>query len=164
MALANGTKTTVHPPTAAEAAFRSLIRAFGLLERALHVHFQSFGISGSQWGVLRNLHRAEQAGEGGLRLTDLGQRLLVRPPSVTGIVGRLEQAGLVRRAGVPGDLRAKRVALTSEGRSLVERVLEVHTAKVAAVMSALTGDEQKHLHRLLTRLCDSLELPQRTDA
>src|SRR5947209_3784496 len=100
---------TVGPPATSEFAFRAFLRAVGLVERAMHSHFQGFGISGSQWGVLRNLHRAEEAGDSGLRLTDLSQRLLIRPPSVTGVVDRLEQAGLVRRSGVPDDLRAKRV-------------------------------------------------------
>jgi DNA-binding MarR family transcriptional regulator len=153
---------TVAPAATPELAFRAFLRAVGLVERAMHSHFQAFGISGSQWGVLRNLHRAEEAGDSGLRLTDLSQRLLIRPPSVTGVVDRLEQAGLVRRSGVPDDLRAKRVALTVAGRALVERVLAVHARKIARVMAGLSEDEQAELARLLTRLGDYLELPDRS--
>src|SRR5262245_43285253 len=102
------------PPAArpTESAFRELIRALGLLERVQQSYFAQFGLSGSQWGVLRNLERAEQEGLGGLRLTDLSERLLLRPPSVTGVVDRLERALLVVREGTPTDLRAKQVALT----------------------------------------------------
>ncbi len=157
----NTADTADRPPVTAEVAFRSFIRAFGLVERAMQSHFHRFGISGAQWGVLRNLHRAEAAGEGGLRLTDLSQRLLIRPPSVTGVVDRLEEAGLVLRASVPGDLRAKRVALTAAGRELVERVLTVHGRQVARVMGGLTGGEQQELNRLLTRLGEHLEIPTR---
>jgi DNA-binding MarR family transcriptional regulator len=124
----------------------------------MHEHFHSFGISGSQWGILRNLHRAEEAGEDGLRLTDLSQRLLIRPPSVTGVVARLEQAGLVIRKSIPDDLRAKRVALTAKGRATVERVLTVHGKKIARLMAALTLAEQEQLALLLTRLGDSLQV------
>ncbi|PWT83061.1 MAG: hypothetical protein C5B58_07105, partial [Acidobacteria bacterium] len=88
----------------AEGTFREMIRTWGLLERIMQTYFARFGISGAQWGVLRNLHRAEQEGLGGLRLTDLSERLLVRPPSVTGVVDRLERAGLVVRDGSPTDL------------------------------------------------------------
>src|ERR1700732_2583992 len=95
----------------AESAFRALIHTLGLVERVMQPYFASFGISASQWGVLRTLHRAEQEGLPGLRLTDLGERLLIRPPSVTGVVDRLERAGLVERAGSPFDMRAKQVAL-----------------------------------------------------
>src|SRR5438309_8825061 len=111
-AAANG---KARPP---ENAFRELIRTFGLVERVMQPYFAQFGISGSQWGVLRNLHRAEQDGVPGLRLTDLSDRLLIRPPSVTGVVDRLERGGLVVRDGSPFDMRAKQVALTAKGREL----------------------------------------------
>src|SRR5437588_1971942 len=109
----NGSQTS---PRTAESAFREMIRVFGLLERVMNPYFARFGISGSQWGVLRNLHRAEQDGLPCLRLTELGERLLIRPPSVTGLVDRLERAGLVVRDGLPTDLRAKQVRLTRSGR------------------------------------------------
>src|SRR6516162_5894518 len=102
----------------AEGTFRELIRTLGLLERVMQAYFARFGISGSQWGVLRNLHRAEGEGLPGLRLTDLSERLLVRPPSVTGAVDRLERAGLVTRGGSATDHRAKLVRLTPKGRNL----------------------------------------------
>src|ERR1051325_11096349 len=87
-------RTPSHPrskPTAAEQSFRQLIRTYGLLERIMQPYFARFGISGAQWGVLRNLHRAEQEGQPGLRLTDLSRRMLIQPPSVTGIADRLEK-------------------------------------------------------------------------
>jgi DNA-binding MarR family transcriptional regulator len=85
-------------------------------------------------------------------LIDLGERLLVRPPSVTGIVDRLEKFGLVVRTGVPTDMRAKHVALTTKGRELVERVLEQHTQRIDALMGCLTTAEQTELFRILSKL------------
>src|SRR5262245_53754258 len=103
---------------ATERTFRGLIRTFGLLRRAMKPYFERNGISGSQWGVLRALHKAEKEGVAALRLTDLGNRLLVRPPSMTGVVGRLERNGLVRRVASPTDQRSKHVKLTPAGRRL----------------------------------------------
>ena len=138
-------------------ALRALIRTFGLVERVMQPYFARFGITGSQWGVLRNLHRAESEGLDGLRLTDLGKRLLIRPPSVTGVVDRLERAGLLHRNGSPTDLRAKQVRLTDEGRALVERVLAEHGRQIDFVLGGLTKAEQAELHRLLNRLGGHLE-------
>jgi DNA-binding MarR family transcriptional regulator len=140
-----------------EGTFRELLRVFGLLDRVMQPYFAHFGISGSQWGVLRNLHRAEQQGVPGLRLTDLSERLLIRPPSVTGVVDRLERAGLVVRDGAPFDMRAKQVALTANGRELVERILSVHGRQIDAVLGVLSPDEQRELHRLLSLLEQNLE-------
>jgi DNA-binding MarR family transcriptional regulator len=150
--LANGRPA----PPAAERAFRNLIRTFGLLERVMQPYFARFGISGAQWGVLRTLHRAELEGLPALRLTDLSKRMLIRPPSVTGIVDRLEKAGLLVRRAAKDDLRAKQVALTERGRRLVERVLAVHERQIAKVMSALGAQEHEELDRLLSRLGEHL--------
>src|SRR5438552_11431198 len=112
------TKHKTRIPPVQERAFRQLIRTFGLLERVMQPYFARFGISGAQWGVLRNLHRAEQEGQAGLRLTDLGRRMLIRPPSVTGIADRLERVGLIVRRASETDRRSKQVALTEKGRQL----------------------------------------------
>src|SRR5438876_6901850 len=85
------------PTSLTDNPLREFIRVQGLMERVMQHYFGRFGISGSQWGLMRTLHRAEQDGQAGLRLTDLSDRLLIRPPSVTGAVDRLERAGLVVR-------------------------------------------------------------------
>ena len=149
-------KTNAVP--ARERAFRQLIRTFGLVERVMQPYFAQFGISGAQWAVLRNLHRAEQDGSPRLRLSELGERLLIRPPSVTGLVDRLERARLVVRVGSPTDLRAKQVSLTPAGRKLVQRVLTVHQEQVNAVLSGLGPDDRTELHRLLGLWRKNLEL------
>ena len=99
-----------------ERSFRALIRAMGLLDRVMQPYFTKFGLSGAKWGTLRALHRAQQEGHQGLRMTELSERLLVRPPSVTGVIDRLERSGWVTRDAAPDDLRAKQVRLTPEGR------------------------------------------------
>src|SRR4051812_23656610 len=92
-----------------EGAWRELLRVFGLVERIMQPYFARHGISGSQWGVLRTLHRAELEGLPSLRLTDLAERLLIRSPSISGVVDRMERLGLVRREESPTDQRAKYV-------------------------------------------------------
>jgi DNA-binding MarR family transcriptional regulator len=134
-----------------------LVRTFGMLERVMQPYFARFGISGSQWGVLRVLHRAERERLPGLRLTDLSKRLLIRPPSVTGVVARLERLGLVVRQGQADDLRVKLVTLTDKGRQLLQQVLAVHPQQIATVLGGLTAPEQGELLRLLRRLEQHLE-------
>src|SRR6185295_12908685 len=90
-------------PDPSERLWHSLLRTLGLVRQAMQPHFARFGISGPQWGVLRVLHRAEAHGEKGLRLSDLGGRLLIQPPSVTGAVDRLERMGLVERSASGND-------------------------------------------------------------
>jgi DNA-binding MarR family transcriptional regulator len=157
MATARSKLSQPAPLRPTESAFRELIRTLGLLERVQHTYFAQFGLSGSQWGVLRNLQRAEQEGLPGLRLTDLSDRLLIRPPSATGVVDRLERAGLVVRVGSATDLRAKQVALTDKGRKLVERVLDVHGKQIDSVLGAFGDAELTEFHRHLSRFRQHLE-------
>ena len=120
-------------------------------------YFARHGISGSQWGALRNLLRAESEGLEGLRLSALSERLLIRPASVTGVVDRLERAGLVGRENDPTDQRAKFVRLTDEGRRLVEHVLQGHERQIESVLGGLSKTEQAALQQLLARLGRHLE-------
>jgi DNA-binding MarR family transcriptional regulator len=155
-------KTALQPSSSAEnsteSAYHALIRTIGFLRRAMEPYFTLHGISLSQWAVLQVLNCAQSNGDrAGLRLTDLSERLLVRPPSVTGVVDRLQRMGLVTRAASKADHRSKMVSLTSDGRQLVERVMHGHAKRVQGVLGALNVPEQRELHKLLTRLGDHLE-------
>jgi DNA-binding MarR family transcriptional regulator len=151
-------KQTAVPGPPTEDAFRAFIRTYGLVKKVMEPYFTRFGISDSQWGVLRSLHRAEQNGQSGLRLTDLGDRLLIRPPSVTGVVDRLQRSGLVSRSACQTDLRAKNVSLTDAGRALVLHVLEEHSTKIGSVLAGLSLEQQRTLHQLLKQWGSHLEL------
>jgi DNA-binding MarR family transcriptional regulator len=146
-----------HVPPTTETIFRSLLRTLGLVERVMQPYFARFGISGAQWGVLRNLYRAEEAGQASLRLTDLGERLLIKPPSVTGLVNRLVTSGLVTCVRSAADRRAREVALSATGRRLVQRVLTRHAEQQALVLAGLDAEQQQHLHGLMTQLGRHLE-------
>jgi DNA-binding MarR family transcriptional regulator len=138
-------------------AFHALLRVSSLLDTVMQTYFGRFGISRSQWAVLRNLHRAEEEGLPGLRPADLSNRLLVRPPSVTGLIDRLERLGYVFRNEHADDLRGREVRLSASGRRIVERILPGHPTQIASVMSGLKTSEQKQFHKLLQRLGSHLE-------
>jgi DNA-binding MarR family transcriptional regulator len=150
--MSDGVTNTNLQQDPAELAFLAFIRTYGHLASVMEPYFASFGITGAQWGVLRTLHRAELAGRSGLRLTDLGAKLLVRPPSVTGVVDRLERDGLVLRTRAEDDQRAKHVALTSEGRRLLKRVLRRHHDQVHLMLACLDENETAQLHAIMLKM------------
>ena len=136
---------------------RAFIKTFGVVERVMHPYFAQFGISGAQWGVLRQLHRAEGEGKPALRMTELSNRLLVRLPSATGVIDRLVRDGLVQRTSLPEDLRVKQISLTDDGRDRVELVLAVHGQQIEKMLGGLTRPERAELERLSIRLREHLE-------
>ncbi len=136
-----------------ETTFRSVVRTLGLLRRVMDPYFTQMGISGSQWGVLRALQRAEDEGAGGLRVTDLSSRLLVQPPSTTGVVDRLQRMGLVERKASRVDHRAKRVKPdTKAGRKLVEQGCKGIAGGSWPSWSGLNVQEQEQMYCLMDKL------------
>jgi DNA-binding MarR family transcriptional regulator len=140
-----------------EEVVRTLLRTFGLVKRALGPHFARFGISNSQWSVLRTLHRAKSEGKTKLRLRDLGERLLIRPPSVTRVIENLVKKGLVTEQTSASDSRAKDIQLSAGGTELVESILVLNEKKMAEVLGILEPPQQAGLKDSLDKICTHLE-------
>jgi DNA-binding MarR family transcriptional regulator len=153
-------------PAMAEGILHTLLRTWGLLRQAQDPYFARFGISGSQWGILRVLQRAEAGGVAELPLKAVSERLLIQPPSVTGVVDRLERLGLVKRSTSTADMRVRHLSLTPEGRELMARVLEGHGERIRSLFDGLQQRDQETMLHLLTRLeahLRDLVSPQRED-
>jgi DNA-binding MarR family transcriptional regulator len=144
------------PPTPI-LALRSLIRAGLLVRRIMEPYFAPFGITPVQWGAMHTLYLAAKEGLPDLRLTDLGDRMLVRPPSITGVVDRLERLGLVTRTASADDRRAKHLSLTPAGRRLVDTIRKNNVEQTQSLLGVLTPGEHIQLHDLLERLSAHLE-------
>jgi DNA-binding MarR family transcriptional regulator len=145
------------PNASTSEVFRALLRTLGLLKRVMEPHFTAVGISGAQWAILRTLHDVERAGAPAVRLSELGNRLLVRPPSVTGIVRRLQRMGLINVTTSPTDQRAKTVSLSDDGRRLVESFGSRHEARIADVFAGLDAAQHDQLLGLLCQLGGHVE-------
>jgi DNA-binding MarR family transcriptional regulator len=65
----------------------------------------------------------------------------VRPPTMTGIVRALEQAGLVRRSADDRDGRVARAYATAKGKRVLEGARERRIAKLAERLSRLEEQE-----------------------
>jgi DNA-binding MarR family transcriptional regulator len=97
-----------------------------------------------EYGVLYALSAAPD----GLRITELGEDVLLTQPGMSRLVARLEARGLVRRDDDPDDARACRVRLTRAGADLQRTVGLSHGRLVAQAM-------RRHLDRQqLLRLRD----------
>jgi len=112
--------------------------------------------SGSGVAGLLALRRLEE--EGPLRITDLAAAELVAQPTMTGIVRRLEQDGLVVRTPDPLDARAARIALTDAGRDELATVRAQRAAVLQARLDRLDDDARAALAAAIEPLDDLLSL------
>jgi DNA-binding MarR family transcriptional regulator len=81
----------------------------------------------------------------------LSERLLIAPHAATGLVGRLVDAGLVKRAEDPADRRRQIVSLTANAEAVLCELSIAHLAEI------------RSLAPVLMKLLETLEEPGRGD-
>lgn len=78
---------------------------------------RKFGMTRAQWGVLFRLERSE-----GLKQSELADLLEIQPITLTRLIDRLCDSGLIERKSDPADRRAKRLFLTPAARPLLNQL------------------------------------------
>lgn len=95
---------------------------------------------------------------GGLRMSELSQRLMVSGGNVTGITDQLESEGLVARTRNAGDRRAYTVKLTEKGLKRFREMAARHELWMIELLGGLTREEMdsmiKELGKLKTHIND----------
>ena len=91
--------------------------------------------------------------------SDLARAEHVRPPSMTAILERLAQLGLIRREPHPHDGRRVLVSLTPEGETFLERTRAVRTRWLAGQFDQLDAADQAALTAAAGALARLAELP-----
>ncbi len=95
---------------------------------------------------------------GPLTLKDVAGHEGVRPPTMTRIVARLEEDGLVSREVDSADRRVARVAVTAEGRRVLQRSRTRKAAFLARQLRSFEPREKATLEeamRLLERMMET---------
>ena len=112
---------------------------------------RQFGISRAQWGVLVRLDRSE-----GLKQSELAEILDLRPISLTRLLDRLAENGLIERRADPNDRRANRLYLTPAARPLLEQLSKLGRHMMQHVLAGLDDEADARLLRDLGLLKDNL--------
>ncbi|MFD5322786.1 MarR family winged helix-turn-helix transcriptional regulator [Streptomyces sp. NPDC127092] len=90
---------------------------------------------------------------------ELGAVLGLAKSSLTGLVDRTAQRGLVRREPDPEDGRAVRIVLTEEGRRIADAFYEETCRRIDLLPSGLEAGERDRLAELLGRVVLDNEVP-----
>ena len=96
----------------------------------------------SQLSALTSLQLA-----GALSPRELADIERVQPPTMTKIVGKLEERGLVARTPHPTDRRQVILAATEEGRAVYAQFEKARNEWLALQLAELTPDERDTLER-----------------
>jgi DNA-binding MarR family transcriptional regulator len=132
--------------SASQEAAVGLMRTADVLRRYFDGVLEPFGITASQYNVLRILRGA---GEDGLPTLAIAERLIEKTPGITRMLDRLEAKGLIWRERCPEDRRRVTCRLTRAGSDLMDDTAETFNAADDKAMPTLSESERKTLIRLM---------------
>ncbi len=97
-----------------------------------------FGITRAQWAVMVRLDRSE-----GLKQSELAEMLDLQPITLTRLLDRLGDSGLIERRSDPRDRRAKRLFLTPAARPLLDRLNQLGDELMSTVLAGIDSPTVK---------------------
>lgn len=126
---------------------RELARAYQTFCAFDEENIRKLGLTGPQFDVIATLGNTS-----GMMMGQLAEKTLVTKGTLTGIVDRLEQKGLVRREVPPDNRRCFKIVLTTEGEKLFEAVFPAHIDRLKERFSRLNEAEIQQITANLKRI------------
>ena len=121
------------------------------LRKAFDRRAVGMGVTRAQWKVLFKLSRLP-----GLRQIELADMLDIEPITLSRIVDRLEEAGLVERAADPADRRAWRLNVTAKAQPLIEKLHALAAELAAEAFGGIDSKDVEIARRVLGRVRENL--------
>jgi len=127
-----------------------------LLTKEGHRILLPFGLTEAQFNILMLLKY--HSVDGRINQTNIGNMLLVNRSNITGLVDRMEKAGIVRRIADPEDRRVNYVEMTDEGINVFKKANKAYIERVEEIMSVLSDADYSILCKLLEKVRDRISV------
>lgn len=122
-----------------------------LMARTLQEGLEPYGLTPFHWIVLCCLWK-----EDGLATSTIGERLQQVGGTLTGVLDRMEERGLIRRERDSCDRRIYRIWLTSEGKQLQEVLPPIAQEVYEQTMTGFSLSKREQLSQLIDRAIANL--------
>jgi DNA-binding MarR family transcriptional regulator len=132
-----------------EEALLSLLRAADTLERALHQRLKPYGLTPTQYNVLRILRGARPRG---LTCSAIGHSMITAEPDITRLLTRLKKQKFVCQDRDKTDRRVVWTRISTEGLALLASLDEIVERAPKEMLRPLTGADLKELTGLLRKI------------
>jgi DNA-binding MarR family transcriptional regulator len=129
-----------------EEALLNLLRTSDCLNRALHLKTREWGVTSTQYNVLRILRGAHP---GGLTCAAIGCRMITAEPDITRLLARLKARKLIRQRRSAEDRRVVWTEISEAGLKLLEEMDPVILQAPGELLGRLNQAELSELIRLL---------------
>ncbi|QDS99146.1 MarR family winged helix-turn-helix transcriptional regulator [Adhaeretor mobilis] len=88
--------------------------------------------------------------------SELAGKMMIEPPSLVGVLNRMERSGLVERQCCPDDRRCNSIHLLPSAEALWQQVAECARQVRTAAVRGMSGAEIAQLKRLLTKVNENV--------
>lgn len=126
---------------------RRLVTAYQAFSAYSAAQIRTLGLTAPQFDVLATL-----GDQPGMTCRELGERTLITKGTLTGVLDRMAQRGLLSREPLEHDRRSVFVRLTPAGERLFAKVFPEHARHLSEHMRCLDRKELEQLDALLERL------------
>jgi MarR family transcriptional regulator for hemolysin len=131
-----------------------LVRAYADKEAA------RFGITRAQWHVLAKIERFE-----GMKQTELAEQMEMQPITLTRLIDKLCDQGLIERRGDETDRRVNRLYLKKAARPLLGKLAGLRSELTASALDGISPADAHHMLALLDTIRENVRSAiQNTDA
>ena len=103
-----------------------------------------YGLTRAQWAVLAKLERTE-----GLKQTEVAEMMEMQPITLTRLIDKLCQAGLIERRSDETDRRVNRLYLTKPARPMMAKLAVLRSETTRAALADISVPDA---HRLVEQL------------
>ena len=128
-------------------ALTILLRASSSVEKVVKKDMASHGLNATEFTVLELLYS-----KGRQPIQMIGKQILLASSSITYVVDRLEEKGMVIRIADNLDRRVTFCELTDEGKGLMEKIFPKHAEKIAELIEGCTNEEVQLLQSVLKKV------------
>ncbi|NOY05101.1 MAG: MarR family transcriptional regulator [Chlorobi bacterium] len=124
-----------------------VVRTARSMKKALDTRLTEIGVTAVQYTVLNTLAQTD-----GLSLSEIGKRVFLDKPAITGLADRLENDGLVERQRNSKDRRVIKLYLSPKGRRLLGRMNDIVNSVDEELTSVLSSSELGTFREMLDRI------------
>jgi MarR family transcriptional regulator, multiple antibiotic resistance protein MarR len=143
-----------HPPEEAPGVRTLITRARSALLTSFDTELEPFGVTGAQFEVLKNLVRSDNE-----TAASLCRALHYDTGSMTRMLDRLQEKGLVSRERDTSDRRLVLLRLTDAGERLIPKIRPALRRALRRHLVGFTPEEVESLKRYLGRLIENGQRP-----
>jgi DNA-binding MarR family transcriptional regulator len=129
-----------------EEALLNLLRTADCINRAFHLQVRTWGVTSTQYNVLRILRGAHPAA---LTCSEIGLRMIATDPDITRLLGRLKALKLIRQNRDRHDRRMVLTRISDAGLELLKQMDPLVQRLPMEMLGNLSKDELAELVRLL---------------